>query len=215
MERVYDLFHKLYKKEKPYANEKLDVRELEHVLKVLAESIDVVYFLDNEKIDSSATFKGCDDNTKRLIWLFGNNHFSNFFGVYKHPKYNALTPLAMYALKEYKGLNYELWHDVRNFKDFEKHWLGQGLKQLPEAKIIKFDKEDLKGIDLTVYKNINTVLRKLNLRKDSSLSVILSCQLWAAHPAKRTPGVQILNKTNWDITPKAIWDLDDIIEEDL
>jgi len=213
MERVYDLFHKLYKKEKPYVGEKLNVRELENALQVLAESISVVYF-DNGNVDSSATFKGCDVNIQRLIWLFSNNFISNFFSVSKHPKYNALTPLCMYALKEHQGIKYQLWHDPRNYEDFEKHWLGKGLKQLPVAKVIKFDKKDLEGMDLTSYTNIPKVTSKLGIRRANRLSAILSCQLWAAHPAMRTPGVQILNHINWDLTPEPIWEIQDVIEEE-
>ena len=214
MKNVYKVFDTLHEGGKLTNFEKLDILELEKALEVLAKSITVEYF-ENGKINSLETFNSCDYNTKKLIWLFGSNYISNFFGLSKHPKYNTLTPLAMYALKETKGLKYELWHDDRNDKDFEKHWLGQGLKDLPFSEIIEFEKGDLEGTNLALYNNIPRVMRTLRLKSKKRLSVILSCQLWAAHPTKRMPGVQILSPINWDATPKAIWEIQDTIEEDL
>ena len=136
----------------------------------------------------------------------------------KAPRLGALTPLAMYALKERKGIGYNEWD--KEDKDI-KFFLGRGyLEQLvtePAPKIELSTEEVMywRNIALRVNsgKSAGTIrkvtahnmqAKTLGEYKYSKTHMILLLQTWLANASLRDTSSMLLDPWDWDRVPEAV-----------
>lgn len=138
--------------------------------------------------------------------------------MYKLKAYNGLVPLILAGFKQYQNINYAAW-DRNTIPYLVNEELGKAmLCTLPEMSVQ--DIMDLRVVAQTTKSGnrmgkqgspITTAgmfhlgdYKKHDVTELPRLALHMLCQTWLAHPANRSPNVQILNPAAWDDVPAPL-----------
>jgi hypothetical protein len=133
----------------------------------------------------------------------------------QHPEYAQFTPLILAGFKRFQGIQYEQWRGLEDLSLIVE-------PKLLEAVLVVYD--DLGSEELLDIRNQGlmnksgknagqlkpvestwalTGIKDTKLGNLPKLTQSMLCQIWIAHPSKRT-NYMILDPKNWDLMPQPL-----------
>lgn len=169
---------------------------LPHIIPIIGK-LPIRRGIRDTKVILMDLIKSKDEQTYYAIKIIAEIPRSNLHGRKESPRYKALTPLLMYAVREIQGFRYSYWD-----KNSEGMGVFLGYKLWDNIKDVEVpDIEELKKQRLLHLKTKEEISYKMG--KDVTLKQTLNCkhimlQTWLASPLIRVEDAMLLDIKDWD-----------------
>lgn len=138
---------------------------------------------------------------------------------YKLKSYNSLVPLILAGFKQFQNIEYSKWPRDNSIAYLVNEELGKAmLSTLPILTVEEImelrtvaqtpktgNRAGKQGSPITTAAMFHLAdFTKCDVTNIPKLALHMLCQTWLAHPANRSPRVQILDPENWDNVPAPL-----------
>lgn len=163
-----------------------------------------------------------DDPKLQAIWKLSRIQRSILLDSQtKHPQYAQFTPLILAGFKLYKDVPYHTWQGLSHLEYLLEPKLFEAVNLTLEQREVVSSLGSDRLLEIRQQGLMNKSGKKVGELKSAEstwaltgiqdtelgslpkLTQTMLCQIWIAHPAKRTK-LMILDPINWDNTPKPL-----------